>query len=141
MPLRDHSMMKRGYRLQDLQKQKTEAEKDVEKKSGQIFLKIASLLPLSCKVFSITKYSLACYRKIMKQIRASHIPEKGAPFPLGATRLQRGWNFAVHAQADLASCVIAPFSNPTDQRVYLLDPEMQKTGTIWHLFIPSHETA
>ncbi len=75
----------------------------------------------------------------MKQIFPHYTPEKGTPFPLGATYMHNGWNFAVHAQSKLLSCVIAPLSNPTDLRSYSLDPAIHKTGTVWHLFIPSQE--
>ncbi len=66
--------------------------------------------------------------------------ECGQHSPLGALHKDSGWNFAVYSDAPVEELVIAPLHNPSDKTSYPLDPEKNRTGNIWHIFIKSAET-
>jgi glycogen operon protein len=62
--------------------------------------------------------------------------EPGSAEPLGATPSRRGTNFAVHAPAATRMTLVlfAPGGQPRGEVV--LDPARQKTGGVWHVFVP-----
>jgi len=64
----------------------------------------------------------------------------GNPFPLGATKQSDGWNFAVYSETVVKKILLAPLSSPLDVQVFPLDPAVNRTGSIWHIFVPSDET-
>ncbi len=64
----------------------------------------------------------------------------GTPFPLGATKVPSGWNFAVYSTSQVEAIIVAPLQNPNDSSVIQLDPQKNQTGFIWHIFVPSAET-
>src|SRR5512139_1572403 len=61
---------------------------------------------------------------------------RGHPLPFGATRLPGGINFAVFSRH--ATQVTLVLSWPDDPEPLLeipLDPELHRTGDVWHLFV------
>jgi len=62
--------------------------------------------------------------------------ERGVPGPLGATLDARGTNFSVHAPAatQVTLALFAPGGLPRGE--LRLDPVTQKTGGVWHAFVP-----
>lgn len=67
----------------------------------------------------------------MKQIT------RGTPFPFGATFTRKGTNFAIAAKdAEKVSLVLFDENHPeTPFKEYVLDPEVNKTGDVWHIGI------
>ena len=65
--------------------------------------------------------------------------EYGIPFPLGASKLPSGWNFAVYSLSPISQIVFAPLQNPTALQTITLDPEKNRSGSIWHIFVPTNE--
>ncbi len=65
--------------------------------------------------------------------------DNSTPFPLGATKVPLGWNFAVYSQNPVKELVIAPLQDPKDITRLPLDPQKNRTGAIWHIFIPTNE--
>lgn len=66
--------------------------------------------------------------------------EYGVPFPLGASKVPSGWNFAVYSHSPIAELIFAPLQNPSDQTVVALDPHKNRSGSIWHVFVPTSDT-
>lgn len=66
--------------------------------------------------------------------------EYGVPFPLGATKVPSGWNFAVYSQSSVTELVFAPLQNPGDETIVTLDPDKNRSGSIWHAFVPTSDT-
>nr|WP_166157516.1 isoamylase [Neochlamydia sp. AcF84]NGY95685.1 Isoamylase 1, chloroplastic [Neochlamydia sp. AcF84] len=60
----------------------------------------------------------------------------GSPFPLGVTWQQDGINFSL-VSSQASSVILALFDSPTHQPFVEipLDPHLNKTGDIWHLFL------
>lgn len=63
--------------------------------------------------------------------------KNGKPFPLGATREQSGFNFAVYSEVDVQELVIAHFDKPDT----LIRLPLQKTGSIFHTFYKTDANA
>ncbi len=61
--------------------------------------------------------------------------KSGHPFPLGATRVEGGWNFSVYSDYPVHFLYIAPIENSQAIEEIPFDPETNKTGHIWHIFI------
>lgn len=61
--------------------------------------------------------------------------EAGKPTPLGATVIPRGVNFALFSQhaTSITLCLFSQDGKPQDE--YPLDPKINKTGFIWHIFL------
>lgn len=64
----------------------------------------------------------------------------GNPFPLGATKQPNGWNFAIYSALPVKRLILAPPSHPKEITSFSLDPELNRTGSIWHIFVPSEDT-
>ncbi len=62
--------------------------------------------------------------------------ERGNPEPLGATRYEKGINFALFSQnaSHVTLCLFAPHSISAFTEI-TLDPEVNRTGYIWHILI------
>lgn len=61
----------------------------------------------------------------------------GRPLPIGATVLGSGVNFSLFSR-NAFSVVLEIFKHPTDSvpcYVYTFDPDKNKTGDIWHVFV------
>lgn len=65
--------------------------------------------------------------------------QAGKTSPLGATKVQGGFNFAIYSEAPVLELVIAPFYNKNDITHIPLDTKINKSGSIWHLFYPTSE--
>jgi glycogen debranching enzyme GlgX len=64
----------------------------------------------------------------------------GSPFPLGASFRENGWwNFAVYSPYGLTSLVIGDYETGKDRELFSLDPDINRTGDIWHISIEAHE--
>ena len=67
----------------------------------------------------------------MSRSKPSYTTERGEPFPLGATRKEKGINFAIFSRnAEKVTLVL-----DNKDREICLDPELNKTGDIWHIFL------
>ncbi|WP_084456388.1 glycogen debranching protein GlgX [Desulfogranum mediterraneum] len=68
-----------------------------------------------------------------------HTYPAGAPLPLGASLTPRGVNFALFSRnATAVSLVLEIPHSSLEQQVELpLDPEIHKTGDIWHILLPA----
>ena len=76
----------------------------------------------------------------MSNANSSPIGKRGSPLPLGATILPDGINFAVfsrHAQ-EVELIIEVPGNNETPPATYSyrLKPGYNRTGDIWHIFLP-----
>lgn len=60
--------------------------------------------------------------------------KKNSPQPLGATILEDGVNFALFSQH--ATKVSLYIKEEEKERTLLLDPKKNRTGDIWHIFVP-----
>src|SRR5205807_7677537 len=63
----------------------------------------------------------------------------GNPLPLGATRGEGGWNFAIYSQNDVLSLCLASMKAPDKLKEFPLDPVKNRTGSIYHVFIKTEE--
>src|SRR5581483_8203115 len=61
--------------------------------------------------------------------------KKGFPTPLGASRMEGGWNLALFCPKKAVSLLIAPLDNPQNIQKIALDPLINRTGDIWHIFL------
>ncbi len=66
--------------------------------------------------------------------------KKGTPSPLGASKVASGWNFAVYSKLPVKEIVFASLQNPSAITTLQLDPQKNRTGSIWHIFVPSNDT-
>lgn len=66
-------------------------------------------------------------------------PETGSAFPLGASAQSNGFNFAVFSHVPVVALIVAPYQNQTACSHIPLDPERNRTGSIWHLFYKTDE--
>lgn len=64
---------------------------------------------------------------------------KGSPFPLGATFKGNGFNFAVYSENPVDKLILAPLHSPKDITTYPISDKINKTGFIWHIFVPTDE--
>ncbi len=69
--------------------------------------------------------------------------ERGFSAPLGASRINRGVNFALFSQhaTEVKLCLFSPHSNHPFAEIHL-DPELNRTGYIWHILLhdlPCHQ--
>jgi glycogen operon protein len=63
--------------------------------------------------------------------------EAGRPLPLGPTWSEKGINFALFCRHGRAVTLIFRFLDSDHVQEIALDPEINKTGDIWHLFLPT----
>jgi isoamylase len=54
----------------------------------------------------------------------------GVPYPLGATKTEKGWNFSVYSDQPVILC-LAPYKDP----YAITELAMESSGSIWHLFV------
>jgi len=64
--------------------------------------------------------------------------QHGSPFPLGATKMNGGWNFAVFSEKPVTLC-LASIDAPTTITEISLRRKTYHTGAIFHIFIESDE--
>lgn len=82
----------------------------------------------------MAELEIICYNNSMRM--ENTLP--GKPFPLGTSLTEGGVNFAVFSRNG-TSVIINLYDNPdaTDPYAYVeLDPEKNRTGDIWHVFVP-----
>ena len=68
--------------------------------------------------------------------------EEGCPSPLGATWVEseRAWNFAVFSRHAAGVTLLVYAADCTNPILELpLDPVQNKTGRIWHCFLPASD--
>lgn len=65
---------------------------------------------------------------------------EGIPYPLGATRIEGGWNFSVFSTEPITSLCLAPQNDPAAIVEIPLDAKKNTTGSIWHIAIISDKT-
>ncbi|RZW27188.1 MAG: glycogen-debranching protein [Desulfobulbaceae bacterium] len=63
------------------------------------------------------------------------LTEAGRPLPLGPTWSEKGINFALFSRHGVAVTLIFHFLDSDHVQEIELDPEHNKTGDIWHLFL------
>ncbi|MCE5293172.1 MAG: isoamylase [Chlamydiales bacterium] len=63
----------------------------------------------------------------------------GTPTPLGASYHPTGWNFAIYSRNPIKELVYAPLDSPDNITKISLDPLKNKTGSIWHIFVPTSQ--
>ena len=63
----------------------------------------------------------------------------GFPFPLGATKKANGWNFSIFSKTPLVALVLADHENRDKVVKIPFNPEIHKTGSLWHLFVQTEE--
>ena len=65
-----------------------------------------------------------------------HKLQKGTPTPLGATQRDGGINFSLFSQhaTKVTLCLYPPDSKEPLEKI-TLDPKINRTGWIWHVFI------
>jgi isoamylase len=72
-------------------------------------------------------------------IRARHIPTAlpGDPYPFGATEGMGGFNFAIYIKEAIKVSLCLFNENDTQNPIseYVLDPKINTTGKVWHIFI------
>ena len=66
--------------------------------------------------------------------------KNGQPFPLGATKMEGGWNFSVFSEHPVTSLCIASLENPNTIEEIPLDPELNQTGCLWHIFLQTDKS-
>src|SRR5260221_6486500 len=89
-----------------------------------------------------TKQLRSC-KKITQDAKVQKMENKmssGLPLPLGATKRQGGFNFAIYSDTQIFELVIAPLSNSNEEIHIPLSPEKNRTGSIWHIFYPTSDT-
>lgn len=59
----------------------------------------------------------------------------GQPFPLGASKQQEGFNFAIFSENEVIELLLAPFSAP-EKEIRL---PLHRTGSVWHTFYKTEE--
>jgi len=64
----------------------------------------------------------------------------GSAFPLGALRQKGGFNFAIYSENPVLELVVAPFDCPDDIVRIPLDPQIHRTGCVWHIFYETDHT-
>ncbi len=63
------------------------------------------------------------------------------PYPLGATKKQHGWNFALFSTREIIQLVTAPINQPTQLTYHEVTAEKNRTGFIWHYFLKTDAQA
>ena len=63
--------------------------------------------------------------------------EAGQPLPLGATWHEDGINFALFSRHGHSVALIFRYLDSDRMHEVVLDPNLNKTGDIWHLFLPT----
>lgn len=67
-----------------------------------------------------------------------HDRKTGSPYPLGATLQKPGWwNFAVYSPNIITKLVIGDYDTGEVEEIFSLDPQIHRTGDIWHISIHS----
>ncbi len=62
--------------------------------------------------------------------------KRGHPLPLGTTVHRAGINFSIFSKHATACCLLVSEMGEPDKLVELpLDPESNRTGQVWHIFI------
>ena len=65
----------------------------------------------------------------------SPLTEAGSPLPLGPTWMEDGINFALFSRHGSSVTLVYRYLDSTRLHEIGLDPEINKTGDIWHLFL------
>lgn len=63
------------------------------------------------------------------------LKEAGIPYPLGSTKTEEGWNFAVYSTEPVLSLCLAPIDAENEIVEIPLDPIKNCTGSIYHILI------
>jgi len=82
-----------------------------------------------------------CKATIKQSLRLDKMRKitRGTPFPLGATRDDGWWNFAVYSTQKILSLVIEDYDRSQPKERFLLDDQEHRTGDIWHVAIQAQE--
>lgn len=67
------------------------------------------------------------------------LENNGNPLPLGVTKVEGGWNFAIYSQNDVLALCLAPMKAPDQLKEIPLDPIKNRTGSVYHAFIKTEE--
>ncbi|MEN8190364.1 MAG: glycogen debranching enzyme, partial [Thermodesulfobacteriota bacterium] len=69
--------------------------------------------------------------------------DRGFPLPGGATLLDHGINFAIFSRHATEASLVVHLRQQNDRPVnpieITLDPEINRTGDIWHIFLVTEE--
>eukprot|EP00252_Welwitschia_mirabilis_P001050 TRINITY_DN11018_c0_g1_i1.p1 TRINITY_DN11018_c0_g1~~TRINITY_DN11018_c0_g1_i1.p1 ORF type:complete len:788 (-),score=129.70 TRINITY_DN11018_c0_g1_i1:67-2430(-) len=69
-----------------------------------------------------------------------HSVTRGSPFPFGATATETGVNFAVHSSGAMSVTLclftLSDLQKGQVTKKITLDPVLNKTGDVWHVFLP-----